>query len=214
MLAKEIEKYVDVNTSNESECLYLLNRDTNIKITMPRMLSGKVQGKFLEMVSLMIKPKRILEIGTFTGYSAICLAKGLADGGLLYTIDSNQELEDMITHYFKLSGYNDSIKLIIGNALTEVPKIDEQFDLVFIDADKKEYIDYYKLAKGKLNPGGFILIDNVLWGGKVTKPKVNDKETQSIVDFNNFVAKDNDVEQVMLTVRDGLLLIHLKSVVD
>ena len=208
MLNPELEKYIEDHTSDESELLYTLNRETNIKTTMPRMLSGKVQCKFLEMISLMLKPKRILEIGTFTGYSAICLAKGLEPDGKIYTIESNEELEGIINKYIKKINGGNTIELIIGDAPIEIPKLNETFDLVFIDADKEQYIEYYKLAKTKLASGGFILVDNVLWGGKVTNIKKQDKETLAIRAFNNFVKQDEDVEQVMIPLRDGLLLIR------
>ena len=172
------------------------------------MLSGKVQGKFLEMISLMIKPERILEIGTFTGYSAICLARGLKPNGLLYTIESNEELEEIAREYIESSDMRSHIKLIIGDALNEIPKLNETFDLVFIDANKEQYIEYYNLAKSRLRPGGIIIADNVLWGGKVLENKKTDKETASIQAFNNYIKQDEDVEQVMISLRDGLLLIR------
>ncbi len=208
MFNKELEEYIDYFTSDESELLYKLNRETNLKTTMPRMLSGKVQGKFLEMVSLMIKPKRILEIGTFTGYSAICLAKGLTHDGKLYTLESNEELESIIKKHFSKTELNNKIELIIGDAIIEIPKLNQIFDLVFIDANKEEYIKYYNIAKDKLKPGGFILVDNVLWGGKVFNSKNNNRETLAIQAFNDYVKQDTSVEQVMIPLRDGLLLIR------
>ncbi len=211
MLNPDLEKYIDIHTSNEGELLKSLDRETNLKTTMPRMLSGKVQGKFLEMISLMIKPERILEVGTFTGYSAICLARGLKPNGLLYTIESNEELEEIAQRYFDSSGMSNKIKLIIGDALNEIPKLNETFDLVFIDANKEQYIDYYNLAKSKLRSGGFIIADNVLWGGKVLGNKKPDKETVSIQAFNNYIKQDEDVEQVMISLRDGLLLVRKLS---
>ncbi len=208
MLNPELEKYIEDHTSDESRLLYSLNRETNIKTTMPRMLSGKVQGKFLEMISLMIKPKKILEIGTFTGYSAICLMKGLEPDGKVITIESNEELEGIIKKYIDKEGVDNKIELVIGDALTVIPKLNETFDLVFIDANKEQYIEYYNLVKTKLAPGGFILVDNVLWGGKVISSKNPDKETLAIQAFNNHVKQDSDVEQVMIPLRDGLLLIR------
>ncbi len=175
---------------------------------MPRMLSGKVQGKFLEMLATMIKPERILEIGTFTGYSALCLAKGLTPTGKLYTIESNVEMEEFILNYIKQSGSSNKIELIIGDALNEIVKINDTFDLVFIDADKEQYTDYYELVKEKLHPGGYIIADNVIWSGKVLNKINPDKETLAIQKFNNHVNQDKDVEQVMLSVRDGLMLIR------
>ncbi len=208
MLDIEIHKYIDKLTSSETELLYNLNRETNLKTTLPRMISGKVQGKFLEMVSLMIKPKRILEIGTFTGYSAICLAKGLREGGSLYTIESNIEMEDIIKKYFDESEKKDQLELIVGDAIQIIPDLDENFDLVFIDADKEEYLKYYKLIKSKIVKGGFILVDNVLWSGKVLNNKTPDRETKALQEFNEYVAQDDEVEQVMLSIRDGLFLIR------
>jgi len=208
MFNPELEKYIEDNTSKESEVLYSLDRETNLRTTMPRMLSGKVQGKFLEMISKMINPEKILEIGTFTGYSAICLAKGLKPLGSIYTIESNKELENIIRKYIKKSGMSNKINLIMGDALTEIPMLNTKFDLVFIDANKEQYIEYYSLAKEKLRSGGFIIIDNVLWGGKVLNSKIPDKETLTIQAFNNHVMHDNDVEQVMIPLRDGLLLIR------
>ncbi len=208
MLNPELEKYIENHTSDEDELLYSLDRETNIKTTMPRMLSGKVQGKFLEMLATMIKPERILEIGTFTGYSALCLAKGLTPTGKLYTIESNVEMEEFILNYIKQSGSSNKIELIIGDALNEIVKINDTFDLVFIDADKEQYTDYYELVKEKLHPGGYIIADNVIWSGKVLNKINPDKETLAIQKFNNHVNQDKDVEQVMLSVRDGLMLIR------
>jgi predicted O-methyltransferase YrrM len=208
MLSHELEKYLEDHTSEEDELLKSLNRQTNIKTTLPRMLSGKVQGMFLTMISQMISPNRILEIGTFTGYSAFCLAKGLSDSGLLYTIESNHEMEDFIQEYLRKSDYRDKIKLIIGDALTEIPKLNDKFDLVFIDADKKQYLQYYLGVKKILRKGGYIIVDNVLWSGKVLNNQNNDIETKSLIDFNHFVKHDKEVEQVMLSIRDGLLVIR------
>lgn len=208
MINQELERYIESHTSNENYVLHSLSRETNLRTTLPRMLSGKVQGKFLEMISLMINPDKILEIGTFTGYSAICLARGLKPDGKLYTIESNEELEDRVIKYIGKSGYNDQIKLVIGDALKEIPGINEMFDLVFIDAKKEQYLDYYNLIKPKLKTGGFILTDNVLWDGKVIESKNPDSETSAIQIFNDYVVEDIEVEQVMLPIRDGLLLIR------
>jgi len=204
----KIDEYIDYHTSNEDKFLYELDRETNIKTTMPRMISGKTQGKFLEFLSLMIQPQRILEIGTFTGYSAICLAKGLTKDGKIITIESNEEYKSIIEKYFQKSNFANKTKLVIGNALNEIPKLNEIFDLIFIDANKEEYIEYYNLAKTKLKSGGFILVDNVLWSGKVLNTTNPDKETIAIKNFNDYVKNDNSVEQVMINLRDGLLLIR------
>ena len=208
MFNSDIETYIEKYTSDEDENLRFLNRETNLKTTMPRMLSGKVQGKFLEMISIMIKPERILEIGTFTGYSAICLSKGLRPDGKIFTVESNEEFEGLIRKYIEKTELKNKINLIIGDALVEIPKLDEAFDLVFIDANKDQYIEYYNLAKTKLKPGGFIVADNVLWGGKVFNTKTTNRETLSIQSFNDYVKQDTSVEQVMIPLRDGLLLIR------
>lgn len=210
MIKKDIEKYIDDNCSNEDELLYKINRETNLKTTLPRMLSGKIQGKHLEMISYMMQPKCILEIGTFTGYSALCLVKGLKPDGKLITIESNIELKEMVEGYFSNSNYSDNIIFKIGDAIDIIPNLEETFDLVFIDADKQEYIDYYNLIKPKLSQGGIILADNVLWSGKVTDSHSNDKDTVSIREFNSYVKDDPDVEQVILSVRDGLMVIRKK----
>ncbi len=208
MISPELEKYIDEHTSEENELLKSLDRETNIKTTLPRMLSGKVQGRFLTMISQMIRPKNILEIGTFTGYSAICLAMGLPTNGCLYTIESNIEMEDIIQQYISRFDKKEQIKLILGDAIIEVPKLNVEFDLVFIDADKKQYLDYYLSVKKITRKGGFIVVDNVLWSGKVINTNNNDPETNSLIEFNEFVKHDKEVEQVMLPVRDGLLLIR------
>ncbi len=208
MLENEVEKYIDNHTSSESELLYKLNRETNLKTTLPRMISGKVQGKFLEMVSLMVKPTRIIEIGTFTGYSAICLSKGLTANGILYTIESNIEMEDLIMSYLSKSEKRDQYELIMGDATKVIPDIEEDFDLAFIDANKEEYLTYYNLIKPKIVSGGFIIVDNVLWSGKVINNSKPDRETKALQEFNQYIAQDEEVEQVILSIRDGLLLIR------
>ena len=206
---KEIENYIESYTTPETNDLRLLNRETHLKTFYPNMLSGSVQGKFLEMISRMIRPDRILEIGTFTGYSAISLARGLSENGKLITLEINEEMKTFISEYVEKSGLNDKIELIIGNALEIIPDLNEEFDLVFIDADKEQYIDYYELVIKKLKQGGFILADNVLWGGKVLESNtMSDKETKGIKAFNEHVKNDDRVEQVMLSVRDGLMLIR------
>lgn len=174
----------------------------------PRMASGHVQGKFLEMISTLMAPRRILEIGTFTAYGAISLAKGLTPDGKLITIEKNEELEDFIRNYIALSGYSEKIQLILGDALNIIPQIEAWFDLVFIDADKVHYETYYNLVIEKLRPGGLILADNVLWGGKVLNPKPNDIETLALANFNKMVSLDERVEQLILPMRDGLMMIR------
>lgn len=204
-----IDEYVLANSTPESRLLAELNRETNLKTIYPRMLSGPVLGKFLEFVSYMIKPKYILEIGTFTGYSAICMAKSLKEGAQLITIDKNDEIAILREKYFQKTNLADKIKILTGDAIQIIPKIDNYFDLVFIDADKNEYVDYYKLIIDKVNPGGFILADNVLWDGKVLdKEKNKDKETRGIIAFNEYVLQDECVENIILPFRDGVNVIR------
>lgn len=207
LLSEKLDQYIEEHTSSEDIVLHELSRETHLKTYYPRMLSGKVQGKFLEMIVQMIKPSRILEIGTFTGYSAIAMAKGLPENGKIITLEVNPEMETFIRKFIKESGLENKIELLIGDAVEIIPKIEEQFGLVFIDADKEQYIDYYNLSMEKLKPGGFILADNVLWSGKVLEAEdKSDKETKGIKAFNDFIANDPRVEQVILSVRDGLLL--------
>lgn len=209
MIERKIEEYLEKNTTPETSVMKELNRETHIKTFYPNMLSGVIQGKFLEMVSRMIQPKRILEIGTFTAYSAIAMAKGLAENGKLITLEVNPEMETFIEKYIDKAGMSDKIELVMGNALEIIPKLQDTFDLVFIDADKEQYVDYYELAFSKLRTGGFILADNVLWNGKVLEDdSKSDKETMGIKAFNEHVKNDKRVEQVMLSIRDGLLLVR------
>lgn len=208
MLDKNIEVYLENHTSDESKLLYELNRETHLKTFYPNMLSGKVQGKFLEMVVRMLRPKKILEIGTFTGYSALSMAHALPDDGVLITLESNEEIVGFARRFFDQSPYKERIRLLEGNAKELIPTLEEDFDLVFIDADKEQYVDYYELVLPRVKTGGFILADNVLWGGKaVHSDKQPDKETKGIRRFNDHVASDPRVEQVMLSIRDGLLLV-------
>lgn len=209
MIERKIEEYLEKNTTPETSVMKELNRETHIKTFYPNMLSGAIQGKFLEMVSWMIRPQRILEIGTFTAYSAIAMAKGLAENGKVITLEVNQEMETFINKYIEKSGLTDKIELVMGNALEIIPKLKDNFDLVFIDADKEQYVDYYELAFSKLKTGGFILADNVIWNGKVLEnDSKSDKETMGIKAFNEHVKNDKRVEQVMLSIRDGLLLVR------
>ena len=204
-----IETYITNHTSPEDDLLKRLNRETHLKVLNPRMLSGHVQGRFLEMISKMIQPNRILEIGTYTGYSAICLAKGLVRNGILHTIEVNAELEEFAKRYFREAGLETQIIQHTGDALKLIPQIDETFDLVFIDAAKECYLDYYHLVFDKVRKGGFILADNALWDGKVVDPnQVQDKETQGIIAFNDFIRKDDRVENVLLSLRDGIMIIR------
>lgn len=211
MIDSELEKYAETHSSKESDLLYRLNRETHLKVLIPRMLSGAMQGKLLEMLSLMIRPKQILEIGTYTGYSAICLAKGLAVDGVLHTIEKNPELESIAKKYFEEAEIEHQINYHLGNALDVIPKIEEFFDLVFLDADKENYLNYYHLIIDKIRPGGYILADNVFWSGKVlTTPNSHDKEAIGIIEFNKFIQQDERVENVILPLRDGLSLIRKK----
>ncbi|RLD40297.1 MAG: methyltransferase [Bacteroidetes bacterium] len=204
----DFEKYIEDHSTDVKKVLQQNFRETNLTTFYPQMLSGKVQAKFLEMICQMIQPERVLEIGTFTGYSAIALAEGLSNNGKLFTIEINEELESIINKYIALAGMDDKIELLLGDALQIIPRLNELFDLVFIDADKEQYVDYYELSIEKLRPGGFILIDNVLWGGKAVRDKNPDKETQGIRRFNEHVKNDDRVEQVILSIRDGLMLVR------
>ncbi len=186
-----------------------LNRETNMKVELPVMLSGHLQGAVLAMMSRMIRPRRILEIGTYTGYSAICLAQGLAEGGVLHTIDINEELSDMCHRYWEEAGVADRIRMHVGNAAEIIPGIEESFDLVFIDADKAGYGRYYDLVIEKLRPGGFIFADNVLYDGEVLLPEgEQSKNGKAISAFNQKIAADPRVTQVLLPVRDGILMMQ------
>ena len=207
----KLEKYILNHISEEDEVLTELDRETNLNVLGARMLSGHLQGKVLEMLSKMIQPKTILEIGTFTGYSAICLAKGLRENGKIYTIEIDDELEQMAGKYFKKADISDKVVQIIGSALEAIPKINETFDLVFLDADKREYIEYYNLVFDRINPGGYIIADNVFWSGKVlSEPKPDDEQTKGVIEFNAMIKNDSRVEKVILPLRDGMTLIRKK----
>lgn len=210
-LPEKIDQYAENHTSPESEVLANLNRDTQAKILRARMLSGHIQGRTLSMMSHMMRPKRILEIGTYTGYSALCLAEGLTEDGLLHTIDINEELEDFTQSYFDKSEHGKKIKMHIGNAMEIIPELNETWDMVFIDADKSNYANYYNLVFDHVRPGGFIIADNVLWSGKVVEPlKPQDIDTKALLEFNEMVTKDERVENVLLPIRDGLMVARKK----
>jgi caffeoyl-CoA O-methyltransferase len=206
---ERLNAYAEQHTSSESDLLNDLNRQTHLKILQPRMLSGHIQGRLLSMFSQMIQPKCILEIGTYTGYSALCMAEGLQKDGKLITIDVNEELAPFTKSYFDKSDYAKQIDFRIGNAMEIIPSLNETIDLVFIDADKENYSNYFDLVIDKVSKGGFIIADNVLWSGKVIEPiKPNDKDTQALVEFNTKIHNDPRVENVLAPVRDGLMIIR------
>jgi predicted O-methyltransferase YrrM len=211
-LPEKIDDYVVKHSENEPELLQQLNRETYQKILQPRMLSGHYQGRVLSMISKLVNPKNILEIGTYTGYSAICLAEGLQKNGELHTIDINEELYDFQRKYFDKSGYGKQIIQHLGNALDIIPNLDKTFDLVFIDADKENYANYFHAIIDKLNQGGIILSDNVLWSGKVleTKFKKEDTSTPALIKYNKLLKVDKRVESIILPIRDGLTITRKK----
>jgi caffeoyl-CoA O-methyltransferase len=205
---RKLETYLLSHTSPEDPVLEDLYRQTHIRFVNPNMTSGHLQGKFLELISKMINPENILEIGTFTGYSAICLSKGLRPGGKLITIELNDELTSFAGSYFNKAGADSKIIQLTGNALKLIPDLNEMFDLVFIDGDKREYSDYYRLIIGKVKPGGYIIADNVLWGGKAIEDDTSDPQTKGVTEFNDMISKQKNIENVMLPVRDGLTIIR------
>lgn len=210
-LPEAIDDYIVEHSAKEPKLLTKLNRETNQKVLQPRMLSGHYQGRVLSLLSKMKSPKTILEIGTYTGYSALCLAEGLSDHGMLHTIDINEELYDFQKKYFEASAYREQIKQYLGDALEIIPTIDAKFDLVFIDADKPNYPAYFELIIEKMNKGGVILSDNVLWSGKVTEtPNNDDESTKALLEYNDLLAKDDRLETVILPIRDGLTLSRIK----
>jgi len=202
-----LDHYILNHISPEEDFLYELDRETHLKVLRSRMLSGHLQGQILSMISCMIQPKCILEIGTFTGYSALCLAKGLAEGGQLHTIEIDDELESIAQKYFVKSGLADRIFQHIGDAREIIPSIGQKFDLVFIDADKREYSEYYNLVFDHVRVGGFILADNILWDGKVVDPDAAcEEQTRGILEFNDLIQNDSRVRNVILPVRDGIMV--------
>ncbi len=210
-LDEKIEEYVNQHSSPEPELLARLNRETHLKILQPRMLSGHLQGRVLSMLMKMIRPQRILEIGTYTGYSALCMAEGLAQAGELHSIDINEELTDFVQKYVNEAGHQDEIKLHVGNALEIIPLLKEDWDVVFIDADKNNYINYYNLLIDKLKSGSYIIADNVLWSGKVIEDyNQQDEDTKTLIDFNKMIQEDERVENVLFPIRDGLMVVRKK----
>ena len=205
-----LERYIIDHSTPEDPLLEDLFRQTHIRFVNPNMVSGNLQGKFLEMISRMIQPERILEIGTFTGYSAICMAKGLKSGGRLTTIELNDELVSFAGSYFERAGLTPVIEQLTGNAVQIIPTLDCFFDLVFIDGDKREYVDYFEAVTGKVKSGGFIIADNVLWGGKALDKNTKDTQARGIINFNDMISQQADIEKLILPVRDGLMIIRKK----
>lgn len=210
-ISKSLSDYCENNTSPESEVLAKLNRDTYLKVVSPRMLSGHLQGRFLSFISKLQQPKLIIEIGTYTGYSALCLAEGLCSEGKLISIDVNEETSAFAKSFIQKTEYANKIDLVLADAKEYIPMIQESIDLVFIDADKKNYLNYYHLVIDKLNSGGLIIADNVLWSGKITMPEEEmDRETLALHQFNQFVQQDERVENILLPIRDGLMVVRKK----
>ena len=204
---KEIYNYIDNHSSEESDILYELRRETELKCLNPIMLSGKIQGNFLVIISKLIKPFNVLEIGTYTGYSTLCIAKGLNPAGMIHTIDKNEELLQIQNKYFEKSGFRNQIKQYTGDALAIIPKLKFDFDMVFLDADKENYVKYLELISPILKPGGVLLTDNVLWHGKIVESSENqDRVTRLIVNFNKKILEDKSLKTVMLPIRDGISL--------
>jgi len=209
LIDRDIQLYCDEHTSEEGEVLYQLYRETNLKVLRPRMLSCKSQGVFLQMISRLVQPRRILELGTYTAYSTISLAAGLADDGIIFTIENDPELEDIIKKYIQKAGIEDRVRLYITDALDLLPNLHETWDLIFIDADKVNYLNYYKMLVPCLSDRGIMLVDNVLWSGKIIEEvKHNDKDTKAILEFNSFVQNDNRVKNMILPFRDGIMMIQ------
>ncbi|HOS15675.1 MAG TPA: O-methyltransferase [Bacteroidales bacterium] len=209
LISDEIEDYCEKHSSKEEDLLYQLYRETYQKTLRPRMISGHIQGLFLQMISNLVKPKRILELGTFTGYSTICLAKGLTNDGLIYTIEEEPELEYIIHKYLHQTPFYSKVKLMIGKALDFIPSLHETWDIIYIDADKTNYLNYYKLLLPSLSKNGILLADNVLWSGKILNhPSSDDKETKALSEFNEYVKNDNNVTNLLLPLRDGIMIVQ------
>ncbi|WP_298779442.1 O-methyltransferase [uncultured Polaribacter sp.] len=210
-LPENLDNYVVYHSQQEPKILQELSKETWQKVLNPRMLSGAFQGRVLSMISKLIKPTTVLEIGTYTGYSALCLAEGISSKGKIITLDKNEELETLQNKYFEKSGYRNQIQQLVGNAIEIIPTLDEKFDLVFIDADKSNYVNYFNLIIKKMNPGGVILSDNVLWSGKVVeKLDPKDKDTKVLLEYNKLLNSDKRVETVLLPIRDGLTISRVK----
>lgn len=208
---EKIEDYSLKNSNKQSQLLSDLERETHTSVLQPRMISGHLQGRVLSFLSKLHTPKQILEIGTYTGFSALCLAEGLAKDGVLTTIDINEELAEVSNKYFQQSEYASQIKPLVGNAMDIVPTLDQKFDLVFIDADKNNYLNYYKMVVNQCNPGALIICDNVLWSGKVLEPAAaKDIDTKVLQELNVYIANDDRVENLLLPIRDGLMVARVK----
>lgn len=209
LLPDDIEAYCESHSSPEDTILYELYRETNLKTARPRMICGHSQGLFLEMMSRIIRPKRVLELGTFTAYATICLAKGLDKDGIIYTIEENSELLPIITKYLNKADIESKTKLLIGNALDVIPTLHETWDIIYMDADKINYLNYYKMLIPALSNQGILLVDNVLWNGKISKKiQDTDKDTKAISEFNEYVQKDPQVKNLLLPLRDGIMVIQ------
>ena len=208
-ISEKIAEYLSQNSDKEPEILSKLNKETHQKILQPRMLSGHIQGRFLSLISKIKSPLHILEIGTYTGYGTLCLAEGLASNGKIFTIDRNEELINIQNKYFEESGNRDKIVQLTGNAIDILIGLNENFDLIFIDADKENYIKYFDIVSKKLNPNGIIISDNVLWSGKVVEESDNDQETDTLKKFNKLLSKDERFETIILPLRDGLSISRL-----
>ncbi len=210
-ISEELDSYITQHSEDEPALLAELNRETHQKILRPRMLSGHFQGRVLSMIAKLIRPKNILEIGTYTGYATLCLAEGIQTDGIIDTIDNNEELVDFQKKYFEKSGYSKQIHAHLGDALNIITTLDKKYDLVFIDADKDNYINYFNLILPKMNSGGIILSDNVLWSGKILEEvKTNDKATQILLAYNKLLKENDKIETVLLPIRDGLTLSRVK----
>lgn len=210
-ISKDLSDYCEKHTSEESNVLSNLNRETHLKVVSPRMLSGHLQGRFLSLISKLHHPNLIVEIGTYTGYSALCLAEGLHDNGKIVSIDVNEETSSFAKNFIAQTEFSNKIELVIADAKEYIQTINQPIDIVFIDADKKNYLAYYHLVIDKLCPGGLIIADNVLWSGKITMQKEEmDRETLALHEFNEFVHQDSRVENVLLPIRDGLMMVRKK----
>ena len=210
-ISKDLSDYCEAHTSEESSVLSKLNRETHLKVVSPRMLSGHLQGRFLSFISKLYQPKLIIEIGTYTGYSALCLAEGLSENGKLISIDVNEETSAFAKNFIAQTEYANTIELVVADAKEYIQTITQPIDIVFIDADKKNYLTYYHLVMDKLAKGGLIIADNVLWSGKITMPEKDmDRETLALHQFNQFVQQDARVENILLPIRDGLMIVRKK----